>query len=91
MKIDDYVLYKNIPSIDLHGMNRFQALVELREFINNSITLKYRFIKVIHGFGAGILEQTVKSELKINKNVIDYRIDLYNGGTTIILLKEHHK
>ncbi len=87
-KIDDYVLYKNIPSLDLHGKNRFETLVELREFINNSEKLKYEFIKIIHGHGQGILKETVHQELKINKKIKDYKIDFYNSGTTIALLNK---
>ncbi len=87
VKIDDYVFYKNLPELDLHGMNRYQAMVLIDEFINNSITLKYRLVKIIHGYGTGIIKKTVSDCLKKNHNVLEYKTDIYNGGVIIVLLK----
>ena len=31
--IDNYMLYSNLPSIDLHGMNKVFAVIKVKEFI----------------------------------------------------------
>ena len=54
--IDNYVLYKNLPSLDLHGENRESALVLVNEFIKDNIKLKNRLIKITHGKGTYILK-----------------------------------
>ncbi len=86
--IDNYVLYNNIPSIDLHGEDRIGAIIKANEFINENYKLKNSLIKIIHGKGKGILKQAIQNELKNNKYVKDYRIDIFNEGTTIIELKK---
>ena len=31
--IDNYMLYSDLPSIDLHGMDRVFAIIKVKEFI----------------------------------------------------------
>ena len=85
--IDLYYLYKNLPSIDLHGMNRFEAIEKVDGFIKENIVLKKQLVSVIHGKGSGILKKSLYDYLKNNKNVIAYKLDIYNDGQTIIELK----
>ena len=65
--IDNYVLYKNIPVLDLHGENRETAIYLLNDFISDNVMLKNTFIKVIHGKGEYILKKEVHNSLKKNK------------------------
>lgn len=84
--IDNYVLYKNLPSLDLHGENRESALVLVNEFIKDNIKLKNRLIKITHGKGTYILKNTIHESLKKNKLVKAYKTDIYNDGVTIVEL-----
>ena len=34
--IDNYYLYKNIEELDLHGCNRYEAIVKVDSFINDN-------------------------------------------------------
>lgn len=76
-----------LPSIDLHGMDRVSARIKTEEFITDSIKLKNKKVVIIHGKGEGILKDEVYKYLKHNKYVIDYKLDGFNTGITIINLK----
>ena len=86
--IDNYVLYKNIPELDLHGEIRESARILLTEFINDNLKMNNLLIKIVHGKGKYILKREVYKVLKNNKNVKDYKLDIFNDGVTIIELKK---
>ena len=75
------------PSIDLHGEDVVNALIKVDEFINDSIKLKQKNIIVIHGKGTYKLKEEIHKYLKHNKNVLEYRLNIFNKGTTIVELK----
>ena len=85
--INNYMIYKNLPQLDLHGQNRYSARVEVNEFISNNNKLKNKLIIIVHGKGKSILKEEVHKILKTNKLVKDYKIDIFNDGQTIVELK----
>lgn len=85
--IDNYMLYKNLPTIDLHGLDRTFAIIKVNEFIEDNHKLNNKLIILVHGKGNGILKNEIHKHLKTNKLVIDYKIDLFNDGTTIVEIK----
>mgnify|MGYP002517902259 FL=1 len=80
------ILYKNLPTIDLHGETGDIAAILVKNFVNDNITLKNEKIVVIHGIGKGIVKKAVHNELKNNKNVRSFKLDNFNEGQTIIEL-----
>jgi DNA mismatch repair protein MutS2 len=80
-------LYNNLPSIDLHGIDRDYAKILVREFINDQHLLKEERVIIIHGIGKGIVKNAVFEELKHNKLVKNYKLDNFNIGCTIVDLK----
>lgn len=80
------ILYKNLPTIDLHGETGDIAAILVKNFVNDNITLKNEKIVVIHGIGKGIVKKAVHNELKSNKNVRSFKLDNFNEGQTIIEL-----
>lgn len=84
--INNYMLFKNLPTIDLHGEDRITAVIKTKEFINDNIILKNKLIVVIHGIGEGILKKEIHKYLKTEKKVKEYKLDLFNKGATIIEL-----
>lgn len=80
------ILYKNLPTIDLHGETGDIAAILVKNFVNDNITLKNEKIVVIHGIGKGIVKKAVHNELKNNKNVRGFKLDNFNEGQTIIEL-----
>lgn len=82
--IDDYVLYKNLPELDLHENNRFEATMKVEEFINDNLILGKHLLRIIHGKGTYVLKNTIHEYLKKNKNVVAFRVDIFNDGVTIV-------
>lgn len=80
------IFTNNLPSIDLHGEDRVNAVIKVDEFITDSIKLKHKKIVVIHGKGEWILKDAIHNYLKIDKRVKEYTLDI-NIGQTIISLK----
>ncbi len=78
---------RHLPSLDLHGLDRETARVYIEDFILENIKLKNRDILIIHGIGTGILKQTTHQVLRNHKQVVEYQIDFYNTGSTIVRLK----
>ena len=62
--IDNYMLYKDLPTIDLHGEDRISAIIKTKEFIADNIKLKNKLIVVIHGVGKSILKNETDPRVK---------------------------
>lgn len=75
-----------LPKIDLHGMDRVCARIKTEEFINDNIKLKNKKVVIIHGKGMGIVKDEVYKVLIKNKKVIDFKLDAFNIGQTIVEL-----
>lgn len=85
--INNYMLFSNLPTLDLHELDRVNAKIKIEIFIKEQSILKNKLIRVIHGKGSGILKNTLNNILKTNKLVKNYKIDSYNSGITIIELE----
>ena len=83
MNLNDIIFINNLPTLDLHGFDRQTAKVAIDDFINDNIKMKNSFIVIVHGIGSGILKDTTKKSLAINKKVIEYKIYPFNVGCTI--------
>ena len=75
------------PSIDLHGFDRDSARVAVNDFVDENVFLKNEMIVIIHGIGQGIVRKAVHEELKHNKNVLKYWVDVFNPGVTVVKIK----
>lgn len=82
------ILYSNMKSIDLHGADRCYAKILVKDFINDSVKMKEEYVVIIHGIGKGIVKKAVFEELKINKNVLEYKQDNFNPGCTVVKLRK---
>ncbi len=89
--IDNYMLFKNLPSIDLHGEDKISAIIKTKEFINDNIKLQNELIIIIHGIGKGILRKEIHGYLKKEKKVKAYKLDIFNKGITIVELIKINK
>lgn len=83
-------LYKNLPTLDLHGVDRDYARILINEFVEDSYNLKEEKVIIIHGIGTGILRQETAKTLKINKKVESYSLNNFNVGETIVNIKKKH-
>lgn len=70
----------------MHGFDRETARVAINDFINDNIKLKNKFIVIIHGIGSGILKDTTHLTLKKNKNVLEFKICMFNIGHDMLTI-----
>lgn len=82
-------LYNNLPSLDLHGLDRDYARILINEFINDNYKMKNYKIIIVHGNGTGVIKKTTQETLRVNKLVEEYKIDNFNTGMTVVSLRKH--
>lgn len=87
MELKEVIFVNNLPSIDLHGLDRDTARLKVLEFIKDNKIIKNEIICIVHGIGNGIIKTEVHNTLKRNKNVIDYKLFYNNTGCTIVKIK----
>jgi len=73
-----------MPELDLHGEDRIGASIKVNHFIDDCIKQKEYEISIVHGIGTGILKKEVHKVLKNNKKVVEYNIDCFNDGCTLV-------
>lgn len=76
---------QNIPVIDLHGFERFEACEKLCQELDKLVVNKSEFCRVIHGVGSGILKEMVHEELAQNPLIEAFFLDSHGGSTTVRL------
>ena len=75
------------PKLDLHGeiVSMVEALVNT--FIHDNKIQKNEYIIIIHGKSTNILTKEVHRILRNNKDVLEYKLNNWNLGETIVRLK----
>ncbi|MCI8459891.1 MAG: Smr/MutS family protein [Bacilli bacterium] len=81
-------LYNNLPTLDLHGLDRDYARILINDFVKDNYIIKNKKVVIVHGNGSGIIKKTTQETLKKNKLVANYKIDNFNSGMTVVDLKE---
>lgn len=87
MELKEVIFVNDLPSIDLHGLDRDTARVKVLEFIKDNKTMKKDIICIVHGIGSGILKDEVHNTLRRSKDVMDYKLFYNNTGCTITKIK----
>lgn len=87
MKLNEVIFVDNLPTLDLHGFDRETAVVAIADFIRDNIKLKNSVIVIVHGIGSGIIRKCAHDYLRKNKNVLEFKINYFNEGATIVSLK----
>lgn len=81
-------LYSNLPTIDLHGIDRDYAKILINDFIRDNFIAKNYKVIIVHGNGTGIIKKTTQDTLRRNKYVEDFKIDNFNSGMTIVNIRK---
>lgn len=81
------IFYKNLPSLDLHGLDRDTARIYINDFIKDNYKMKCEYFIIIHGIGSGILKDITRKTLEKNKLVADFKVCYNNVGSTIVKIK----
>lgn len=77
----------NLPTLDLHGLDRETARVFVNDFVVENRLMKQTKFLIVHGIGTGVLRKMVHETLKKNRYVTDYRLDYFNIGTTVVTIR----
>ena len=81
------IIFRNsMPSLDLHGEDRIGARIKIKTFIDDNCKLGNEEIAIVHGIGKGILKKEVLDMLKKDKRVLEYNLDCFNEGCTLVRL-----
>ena len=75
-----------LPSIDVHGQTRDEAMFYVEDFINDNIKLGNKKIVIIHGIGTGVLKKEINTHFKRDKRINKMYGYGSNLGITIIEL-----
>lgn len=68
------------PEINLIGMNSEEALYALEEYIDKCLRVHLGEIRIIHGYGEGILRKAVQNYLKGKKEIVSFRDGNFTEG-----------
>ena len=75
------------PCIDLHGEVPETIELIINDFISYNVILRNEYIRVVHGKGSGAIKNRLDEILNNNDNVLDFKLNNWNVGETIIHLK----
>lgn len=75
------------PKLDLHNETKAMAKVLINQFIEDNYLLNNSIIIIIHGKSTNILTKETHLVLKQNDKVLNYRLNNWNLGETIVEIK----
>ena len=78
------------PTLDLRGHRAEEALDKLHHFIDESILLSEKEVRILHGKGYGILMQVIHQELRGMREVRSFhpeKLELGGVGITVVELR----
>ena len=81
-------LYSNLPSLDLHGLDRDYARILINDFIRDNYKMKNYQVIIVHGNGTGILKKLTQDVLTKNNLIESFKIDNFNTGMTIVMIRK---
>lgn len=87
MTLNNVIFIDSLPKLDLHGLDRESAKYYINLFVKENIKLKNEVIIIVHGVGAGILRNATHECLKLNRDVVEYKLYNFNIGCTLVRLK----
>ncbi len=89
-KQNDFIDFSDVTNeIDLRGRYGDESIELLDKFIDKSMLLRLRRVRIIHGKGTGELRKRVGDYLSKHKHVSSYQLGEWNeggGGVTIAIL-----
>ncbi|MBR5388945.1 MAG: endonuclease MutS2 [Clostridia bacterium] len=92
VKVNSSAVRKDVPKTELIvvGKTASEAIEETEAFIDGAVVNGLEEIRIVHGYGEGILRKKIREYLKKNKNVESFRNGVYGegeNGVTVVTLK----
>ncbi|NMC37376.1 MAG: endonuclease MutS2 [Bacteroidales bacterium] len=75
------------PEIDIRGVRGEEALIIVRDFIDDALLVQHRNLRILHGKGNGILRQLIRDylgTLDVVKSFRDEHVDMGGSGITVV-------
>lgn len=82
------MILSSTPKIDLHGFDQEYASICVKDFIEDNYKIGKKELVIVHGRGTGILKKRIHTDLKRNKKVESFRLNMFNAGETLVTLKK---
>ncbi len=82
------IITHQTPTLDLHGEVSSMVEVLVNEFIRDQYKMNHKVLVIVHGKSSNILKDEVHRVLKNNPYVLEYKLDNWNIGSTIVSLKD---
>lgn len=82
------IITSKTPKLDLHSEIVAMVEVLVTEFINDNYLQNIKIVRIVHGKSTNILTKEVHRVLKKNDKVIEFKINNWNLGETLIRIKQ---
>lgn len=79
---------KSMPTLDLHGEDSVTARILVNDFLNDNEKIGQLELAIVHGIGKGILKKEVHKMLRVDKRVVEFGIDYFNEGCTLVRIEQ---
>ncbi len=87
MNLNKLIFIENLPHLDIHGLDQIAAKYYINSFITEQLSLKNRFLVIVHGVGSKILLRKTHEVLAKHDKVIAYKVWMFNQGSTVVEIK----
>lgn len=92
ISLDDLAFSKSVPlEINLIGQRAEEAKLNLAKYLDNCLMKHYKRVRVIHGWGSGVLRKITRDYCDSHKDFVDHYEGADGneggGGATIVYLK----
>ena len=92
VKVNSIGVRGNTPKSELNvvGRTSLEAIEETEAFIDGAVICGLEEVRIVHGYGEGILRKKIREYLRSNKHVASFRDGLYGEGehgVTVVTLK----
>lgn len=88
---DEYLRYAHTEHIiDLHELPVSEVVDTLHRALYYHAVHKSDIVRIVHGIGAGVLQDMVMQELRKNPLIQAYSLDTHGGSTTVRIYPHPH-
>lgn len=84
------IVTSKIPKLDLHSEVVAMVEVLVNEFINDNYLQNIKIVRIVHGKSTNILTKEVHRVLKKNDKIVEFKINNWNLGETLVRIKENN-
>ncbi len=88
MSLNDIMFIENLPKLDIHGLDRDTAKINIKQFVSENYELGNKQCVIVHGMGTGILKKVTAETLNSIDEVLEHKTWFFNAGCTVFEVKD---